>query len=193
MPYTLMMGLLWVLLAVVLGIVVGWLLRSVAARRQVERARSGAGDADTQAELERLRARVADLEAAAADHDHAAPAPWPPSPPDVGAATGGFAAGPDERADVDVPGSPVEFDDLEAIVGIGPEIADLCQGIGITTWAELSVTEVSLLRTMLADAGPGVATVDPSTWPRQAALLAAGDWAELREITDRLDGDRAGG
>ena len=35
MPYTLMKGLGWFLIALVLGIVIGWLLRSVVAKRQV--------------------------------------------------------------------------------------------------------------------------------------------------------------
>ena len=69
MPYTLMKGLAWVLLAVLLGIVIGWLLRSVAAKRQVERARAanlGTADRD---ELERLRQRVAELEPIVAERD----------------------------------------------------------------------------------------------------------------------------
>ncbi len=69
MPYTLMKGLVWVLLAVLLGIVVGWLLRSVAAKRQVERARAAnLGTAD-QDELERLRNRVANLEPVVNERD----------------------------------------------------------------------------------------------------------------------------
>jgi Tfp pilus assembly protein PilO len=69
MPYTLMKGLVWVLLAVVLGIIIGWLLRSVAAKRQVERARAAnVGTADQQ-ELERLRNRVANLEPVVAERD----------------------------------------------------------------------------------------------------------------------------
>lgn len=184
MPYTLMMGLVWVLLAVLLGIVVGWLLRSVAAKRQVDRARSGAGDASTQDEITRLRARVAELESLAVDgagrREPPAAEAWPPLPPSV-AAAGEPAA------------SSMPSDDLEAIVGIGPEVAELCRGIGITSWAELSITEVSLLRTMLADAGPGVDGLDPSTWPEQAALLVAGDTAGFRALVERLDGDSADG
>ena len=46
MPYTLMKGLAWFAMALALGITVGWLLRSVAAHRQ----------------MSRLRSRVAELE-----------------------------------------------------------------------------------------------------------------------------------
>lgn len=59
MPYTLSMGLFWVLSAVVLGVVIGWLMRSVVAQRQIERARTNHLD---NLELERLRTRVAELE-----------------------------------------------------------------------------------------------------------------------------------
>jgi predicted flap endonuclease-1-like 5' DNA nuclease len=87
-------------------------------------------------------------------------------------------------------GRSVEVDDLTAVEGIGPQIAELCHGIGIRTWAELSVTEVSLLRTMLNDAGQRFKAHDPSTWPRQAGLLASGDWAEFAALTGGADGER---
>ncbi|MEO6571434.1 MAG: 50S ribosomal protein L27, partial [Ilumatobacteraceae bacterium] len=59
-------------------------------------------------------------------------------------------------------------------------------------WFDLSTTEVSLLRTMLADAGPRFKTQDPSTWPEQAALLAAGRWQEFVALTGELSGGRPG-
>jgi predicted flap endonuclease-1-like 5' DNA nuclease len=205
MPYTLMKGLVWVVLAVLLGIVVGWLLRSVAAKRQVERARAAnLGNVDQQ-ELERLRHRVANLEPAVDERDrlkaeldaerqrassspaagaaHVARAE-PATPPPVAP----VAANADEAATV--LGKRIEMDDLTVIEGIGPKIAELCHGIGIRTWAELSVTEVSLLRTMLTDAGQRFKAHDPGTWPRQAGLLATGAWAEFRAYTDELDGGR---
>ncbi|HEY3484103.1 MAG TPA: hypothetical protein VGK49_01910, partial [Ilumatobacteraceae bacterium] len=43
MPYTLVIGIVWVLLAMLLGGIIGYLLRSVTARRQVARARAAAG------------------------------------------------------------------------------------------------------------------------------------------------------
>ncbi len=206
MPYTLMKGLVWILLAVLLGLVIGWLLRSVAANRQIERARNGNTDAGRDAELERLRNRVANLEPVVNERDRlrseladARRAPDPAresatsafavtddivaAPPDV-VVSGGVDAAPA------VLGYSVELDDLTVVEGIGPKIAELCQGIGITTWAELSVTEVSLLRTMLNDAGQRFKSHDPSTWPRQAGLLAAGAWAEFKTFTDELDGGR---
>jgi predicted flap endonuclease-1-like 5' DNA nuclease len=88
-------------------------------------------------------------------------------------------------------GTKVELDDLKLIEGIGPKIASLCHGIGIRTWLDLSTTEVSLLQMMLSDAGSRYAAHDPSTWPEQAGLLAAGRWNEFKVLTDGLSGGRA--
>ena len=87
-------------------------------------------------------------------------------------------------------GTPIAVDDLKVVDGIGPKIESLCHGIGIVTWFDLSTTEVSLLRTMLADAGSRFRVHDPSTWPEQAALLAAGRWADFKALTDGLRGGR---
>lgn len=210
MPYTLMKGLAWVLIAVVIGIIIGWLLRSVAAKRQIERARAATADGVDHQELERLRGRVANLEPVVnerdrlrAELDRGRRDPTAPTPdagpqalvetaPPAAAASSDSAA--DSTADVGsataIVGHRIELDDLTAIEGIGPKIASLCQGIGIRTWAELSATEVSLLRTMLNDAGQRFKAHDPTTWPEQAGLLARGDWAAFKALTDRLDSGR---
>lgn len=225
MPYTLMKGWVWVLLGVLLGIVIGWLLRSIAAKRQVARARKHHVDT---VELERLRGRVANLEPVVVERDRllvelgecrAQVRPPDPvgetssSPPIVEAADDAAAddaarTEPIERSsNADAPASPpaapdmsqaravlgtsIDVDDLRAIEGIGPKIESLCHGIGIRTWFDLSTTEVSLLRTMLADAGSRFSAHDPSTWPEQAGLLAAGRWHDFKELTDRSSGGRA--
>ncbi len=90
-------------------------------------------------------------------------------------------------------GTSVTLDDLKVVEGIGPKIELLCHGIGIRTWFDLSTTEVSLLRTMLADAGSRFSSHDPSTWPEQANLLANGRWADFKALTDGLRGGRAPG
>ena len=208
MPYTLVKGLVWVLLALLIGIVIGWLLRSIAAKRQVERARAQHVDA---AEIERLRGRVANLEPVAEERDRLAAeleacrADEGPSDPIVEAAptatdaAQGFAAveqvgapvAPDVAEGARVLGRKVVVDDLKLVEGIGPKIEELCHGIGIRTWFDLSTTEVSLLATMLADAGPRFRVHDPGTWPDQAGLLAAGRWEEFKQLKDGLSGGRA--
>lgn len=222
MPYTLSMALLWVALAVLLGIVVGWLMRSVVAKRQIERARSNHLD---NVELERLRSRVAELEPAVVERDalraelepaaaerdalraelELAVADRDAARAELGTAGSGRAplsrqvdpqvddsgrpgSGADLRAAAAVLGHEIALDDLTVIDGIGPKVADLCAGIGITTWRELADTEVSLLRTMLHDAGPRFRTHDPSTWPEQARLLADGRWEQFRALAQQPAG-----
>ncbi len=195
MPYTLAKALVWLVLAGVLGLVIGWLLRSVTATRQLSRARSRHPDGE---ETRRLRTRVAELEAAVADRDRlvadrdrlqheldaartSADAVETETPAGVPAEADSELAAAEE-----VLGRTIVRDDLQVIEGIGPSIEDLCHGIGIRTWTDLAETEPSLLRTMLDDAGPRSKTQNPDTWPRQAALLAAGDWQAFRELVDGL-------
>jgi predicted flap endonuclease-1-like 5' DNA nuclease len=185
MPYTLMKGLGWFLAAFVLGIVIGWLIRSVTARRQIAKARAQHVDA---VELERLRGRIANLEPVVAERDELRAAveaargaasalqPDPARPPDV-------AAAPDVGAASAVLGRPVVQDDLTVIPGISPAVEDLCHGIGVRTWFDLSTTEASLLRTMLVDAGPRFSTLDPSLWPEMARLLAAAEWQRFKDLS----------
>jgi predicted flap endonuclease-1-like 5' DNA nuclease len=187
MSYTLMKGLGWFLAAFVLGLVIGWLVRSVTAKRQVARARAHHVDA---VEMERLRGRVANLEPVVAERDRlraeveelrGGAAPAVAAHPEPAASV---AATPDVAAAAAVLGRPVTPDDLQLISGIGPNVEQLCHGIGIRTWFDLSTTEVSLLRTMLVDAGPRFRTHDPSTWPEQARLLADGRWLEFQQLSE---------
>jgi len=209
MPYTLVMMALWLVLATVLGIVVGWLLRNVTARRQIARVRSQRSDV---AELERLRGRVANLESVVAERDRlvaeleacqaagvSTDTSGSPDPTDRPAAPATVPAGvasstspaagssvpstPDLAEAATVLGRPIELDDLTVVEGIGPMVQEMCHGIGIRTWFDLANTEVSLLRTMLADAGTRFKMHDPSTWPPQAELLAHGRWREFDELS----------
>jgi predicted flap endonuclease-1-like 5' DNA nuclease len=209
-----MKGWIWVLLGVLLGIFIGWLLRSVAAKRQVNRARKHHVDA---VELERLRSRLVLLEPVVAERDRlqtelddcrtraSVAAQNGAATQGPASVRGSFQAavkevgadgpapapvGPDVSEAYAVFGTPIALDDLKVIDGIGPKIESLCHGIGIITWFDLSTTEVSLLRTMLADAGSRYRVHDPSTWPEQAALLAAGRWTDFKALTDGLRGGR---
>ena len=83
-------------------------------------------------------------------------------------------------------GKKIKLDDLTAIEGIGPAIATLCHNIGIHTWADMAATEVSLLRTMLADAGPRFQKHAPASWPEQAGLLATGHWEAFATLIASL-------
>ncbi|MGA0358372.1 MAG: hypothetical protein ACO3NX_02300 [Ilumatobacteraceae bacterium] len=196
MPYTLTAGLLWYAAALGIGIVLGWLLRSTSALRQVSRARRQERSA-VQGELDDLRTRAASeeelrLERNRLRHDNdllreqlastglgvdsvAGPAI------EVGAPTAEVTA-EDSPTPADLEeggrliGRRLSTDDLQVINGIGPVIEGLLNGIGISTWSDLAAADVDALSSMLADAGSRFARHDPSTWPLQARLLERGEW-----------------
>ena len=78
-------------------------------------------------------------------------------------------------------------DDLKRIEGIGPKIEGVLHDNGITTFAQLAKANPEALSAMLSDVG---GSHDPTTWPEQAALAAAGNWNELQELQDNLKGGR---
>lgn len=81
---------------------------------------------------------------------------------------------------------PSAKDDIEKIEGIGPKIAIVLAKAGITSFTQLAETPVERLRALLKSAGPRFVTHDPTTWPEQAKLAAAGDWEAFNKLTDEL-------
>ena len=81
-------------------------------------------------------------------------------------------------------------DDLKKIEGIGPKIAELFNNEGIFLFSELANTSVERMREILDAAGPRYRIHDPSTWAQQADMAANGQWSELKELQDRLNGGK---
>ncbi len=79
-------------------------------------------------------------------------------------------------------------EDLKIIEGIGPKIEEILQGVGIKTWDQLAKTEAAQLSSILLAAGNRYKSHNPSTWPKQARMAAAGQWDELKAWQDELDG-----
>lgn len=77
--------------------------------------------------------------------------------------------------------------DLKVVEGIGPKIEGLLKEGGINTWAELAAADVSRIQEILNAAGPRYKLAVPRTWPQQAGLAAAGDWAALKKLQDELN------
>ncbi|WP_051062912.1 hypothetical protein [Ilumatobacter nonamiensis] len=207
MLYTLLNFLVWGLLLAVIGGVVGWALRSLKARRELSESRQV--DA---ADVDEMRDRSADFEAVVAERDRlrmqVANMRHADSPgfvadssrhssttdsPKTSALRGDTSEpGDAEEHDVDlveaeaVLGREIGLDDLTVIEGIGPKIAELCSGIGVSTWAQLARSDESALREMLDAAGSGYKLRDPSSWPHQAGMLASGRWDDFREFSAGL-------
>ena len=62
---------------------------------------------------------------------------------------------------------------------------------GVTSWHQLSNAPTERLQSILDAAGSVFRVADPSTWARQAGLLAAGRWADFKKLTDELTSGRA--
>ncbi len=81
-------------------------------------------------------------------------------------------------------------DDLKAVEGIGPKIAELLTNNGISTWNELADTSQDKLQSILNSAGDRYKLADPRTWPSQAKLAAEGKWDELEAYQESLNGGK---
>lgn len=82
-------------------------------------------------------------------------------------------------------------DDLRKIEGVGPKIAELLNEAGIASFADLAASNADKIREILEAAGSRYKMFDPTTWPQQAELAAAGKWDELKELQDKLNGGKA--
>jgi large subunit ribosomal protein L27 len=97
---------------------------------------------------------------------------------------------PVATAPVETAATAVKGDDLKKIEGIGPKIEELFYAAGITTFVQLSETSTARMEEILAGGGPRYSTHNPMTWGHQASLAADGQWDELKELQDRLDGGK---
>lgn len=81
-------------------------------------------------------------------------------------------------------------EDLTKIEGVGPKIADLLKAADITSYATLAKADLKVLKGILDKAGSRYKMHDPTTWPKQASLAAAGKWDELKKLQDSLKGGK---
>ena len=87
-------------------------------------------------------------------------------------------------------GKTIKQDDLKMVEGIGPKIEGLLHDAGIMTWADLANAPTEKVQAILDEAGPRYRMHQPTTWAKQAAMAAAGNWEELEAYQDHLDGGR---
>jgi len=81
-------------------------------------------------------------------------------------------------------------DDLKKIEGVGPKISEILAAGGYETFQKLSEADPEKLKELLLAAGSRYKMHNPATWPQQAGLAASGDWDQLKELQDRLDGGK---
>jgi len=79
----------------------------------------------------------------------------------------------------------LKVDDLKKIEGIGPKIASTLNEAGFNTYADVAKAKSEDLSKAIEGVRGNHVT---DTWPQQAQLAADGNWDELKELQDRLDG-----
>jgi predicted flap endonuclease-1-like 5' DNA nuclease len=97
----------------------------------------------------------------------------------------------EEERDQNLPVVPpinVKPDDLTVVEGIGPKINQVLHAAGIQSLSQLSTRDVAQLKEILLAAG--IRLADPTTWPGQAKLAAAGDLETLRALQVTLKSGR---
>jgi predicted flap endonuclease-1-like 5' DNA nuclease len=82
--------------------------------------------------------------------------------------------------------APLKKDDLTKIEGIGKKIAELLTAAEITSFEELARATPKKLRIILDAAGKKFKVHEPTTWPKQAKLAAAGKRPELKKLQAEL-------
>jgi predicted flap endonuclease-1-like 5' DNA nuclease len=85
---------------------------------------------------------------------------------------------------------PVVAEDLTKIEGVGKKIAVLFKKQGILTFKDLSKMSIKNLKAILEAAGNQYSMHNPSSWPKQAKLAAAGKWEELATLQAELRGGK---
>lgn len=87
-------------------------------------------------------------------------------------------------------GKKIVENDLMAIEGIGPKIAEIFHNQQIFTWYDLANSSVEECNRILAEAGERFKMHNPSSWPQQAKLLAEGNFEEFKSWTENLIGGK---
>lgn len=81
-------------------------------------------------------------------------------------------------------------DDLTKIEGVGPKVAEALNNAGLHTFADVSAKKAEDLKAILDTADGHFNMQDPTTWPQQAELAAAGKWEELQTLQEELKGGK---
>ncbi|MEM1259194.1 MAG: 30S ribosomal protein S2 [Bacteroidota bacterium] len=79
-------------------------------------------------------------------------------------------------------------DDLTKIEGVGPKAAEALSAAGIASFADMANAEIDAMKTILTDASPRLAHLDPGSWAKQAKMAADGKWDELKEWQENAKG-----
>lgn len=103
---------------------------------------------------------------------------------------GGKKATPKKEASKKVAPKAKSADDLKKIEGVGPKASEALVNGGVDTFAKLATKTSEEIKEILVEESATLSHLDPTTWPKQAELAAAGKWDELQAWQDELDGGK---
>lgn len=85
-------------------------------------------------------------------------------------------------------------DNLQVVEGIGPKMNEILNNAGIQNWSDLGAKSTADIRAILDSVNAKrYRIIDPSSWPDQARLAAAGDFESLIKLQKNLTSGRAAG
>lgn len=156
----------WVFLviALVVGVLVAWWIFRASRRTHVEISK-----ADEEAPAKRNQALI----------DSPPAAPFPEVPPLTPQGMAGVGEAIQVAADL-VPLDPERAaggDDLTRIKGLGPKLAETLRGLGVTSFSQIAAWDDAEIDRIDAQLGRFQGRIRRDDWPAQARLLAAGDTA----------------
>lgn len=161
----------WLLvIALVLGLVVAWWIFVASRRTRVAIDRRDT--LDEGADKARRNQALIDAPAGA---DEPIPPPTPEGLAGVGAAV-----------QAEVPRAPAPHDDLTRIKGVGPKLAALLHGLGITGFDDIAGWDDAAIDRIDARLGQFSGRIRRDDWVEQARLLAAGDTAGFEKKFGKL-------
>ena len=166
----------WIVLvlALLIGVAVAWWIFVGGRKATVTRAERPEGEAPGAA-----KRNQALIDAPPAS---AAPAPAPRMPEDL-AGSGSAAA----VAITEAPGATSgEGDDLTRIKGVGPKVAAILRGLGVTSFAQIAAWDEAEIDRIDARLGGFSGRIRRDDWRAQARLLASGDTAAYEAKFGRL-------
>ncbi len=88
-------------------------------------------------------------------------------------------------------GKNFKENDLKIVEGIGPVIEGLLNKAGIKTWLQLYETSPARIKEILfAEDEEKFRIHDPGTWPEQSGMAYRGEWKTLFDYQEFLDGGK---
>ncbi|MXO59432.1 hypothetical protein GRI89_07745 [Altererythrobacter salegens] len=168
---------LFIIIALVIGVVVAWWIFSASRKTTIEREAAPGDGLATGAK--RNQALIDAAPAASPTID------IPPPTPEGLAGIGTVVAAEAEPVHM-APPPPLAGDDLKKIKGLGPKVEKLLHEMGVTSFAQIAAWDDAEVARIDAALGAFAGRIVRDDWRTQARLLAAGDSAGYEDKFGKL-------